>query len=53
MISQEVGDAFYILDVERFRSNFNELLDTFSRFYTKTNIAYSYKTNYIPKIVKT
>ena len=46
------GDAFYILDSEKFRRNFSELKAAFSRIYPKTNIAYSYKTNYIPRLCR-
>lgn len=44
------GDAFYILDTLQFRSNFIELRDTFREIYPNFNIAYSYKTNYTPKL---
>lgn len=44
------GDAFYLLDINAFQKNYLEFLETFRRKYPKTNIAYSYKTNYIPKI---
>ena len=47
-ISSEVGDAFYILDTKRFENNYHELLDAFRKYYEKTEISYSYKTNYIP-----
>lgn len=46
------GDAFYILDSKQFQKNFLELKDAFSSIYPNFNIAYSYKTNYIPKICK-
>lgn len=48
----EFGDAFYLLDSEQFRKNFLELKDTFQSIYPNFNIAYSYKTNYIPKFCK-
>lgn len=46
------GDAFYLLDSEKFRNNFLELKKTFASIYPKFNIAYSYKTNYTPKFCK-
>lgn len=49
-LEKELGDAFYILDIQRFRRNYREFLDAFCSIYPKTNIAYSYKTNYIPEI---
>ena len=49
---KEYGEAFYILDSEQFRTNFKELKDAFTSIYPKFNIAYSYKTNYTPKLCK-
>lgn len=51
-LRKEYGEAFYLLDSEQFRNNFLELKDTFSAIYSNFNIAYSYKTNYIPKLCK-
>ena len=44
------GDSFYILDTDVFEENCHQLLETFRKYYRKTNIAYSYKTNYIPEL---
>lgn len=49
-IAEQVGCSFYLLDTKRFRSNYEALLESFQAFYPKTNIAYSYKTNYIPQL---
>lgn len=49
-ISKEYGKAFYLLDTEQFALNFRELQDAFRSFYPETYIAYSYKTNYIPRL---
>ena len=51
-LKDQYGDAFYLLDSRQFRSNFRELTDAFSAIYPNFNIAYSYKTNYIPKLCK-
>lgn len=51
-IKQEYGEAFYILDSEQFRRNFLELKNSFAEIYPNFNIAYSYKTNYIPKLCR-
>lgn len=51
-LTEQVGDAFYILESEQFRKNFIELKAEFSRIYSNFNIAYSYKTNYTPKLCK-
>ena len=52
IIKEKCGDTFYILDTKQFRSNFIELKNAFDLYYPKFNIAYSYKTNYIPKLCK-
>ena len=49
-LSAEYGDSFYILDTDVFSANCNQLLNAFRKYYTKTNLAYSYKTNYIPEL---
>lgn len=49
-IGEKYGESFYILDLKQFRNNFIELRNEFQKIYKKTNIAYSYKTNYIPQL---
>ncbi len=49
-LKSEYGEAFYILDSQQFRENFKELKEAFSTIYPNFNIAYSYKTNYTPKL---
>lgn len=51
-ISNTYGDSFYILDTEQFKKNFKELQDAFRSIYSNTYIAYSYKTNYTPRLCK-
>lgn len=51
-LRKEFGDAMYLLDSVKFRNNFIELKDAFSGIYPHFNIAYSYKTNYIPKLCR-
>ena len=48
----EHGEAFYLLDSSQFRKNFVELKTAFNNIYPNWNIAYSYKTNYTPKLCK-
>ena len=48
----EYGEAFYLLDSAQFRKNYAELKNTFNNIYPNWNIAYSYKTNYTPKLCK-
>ena len=49
-IEREQEGSFYLLDTQQFVQNFNELLAAFRHFYPDTQIAYSYKTNYTPRI---
>ncbi len=49
-IAQAYGSSFYLLNSEQFRQNYMELTDAFRSIYPRFNIAYSYKTNYIPKL---
>lgn len=49
-LSERFGNAFYILDSEQFSANYKELKNEFQKRYPNFNIAYSYKTNYIPKL---
>lgn len=51
-LAGKFGGAFYLLDSPAFRENCIELVSTFRSVYPKFNIAYSYKTNYMPKLVK-
>ena len=51
-LRKEHGEAFYLLDSKQFRENFMELKEVFSSIYPNFNIAYSYKTNYTPKLCK-
>lgn len=49
-LRREYGEAFYLLDSHQFRLNFEELRAAFRRQYAEANIAYSYKTNYTPRL---
>ncbi|MBE5863039.1 MAG: pyridoxal-dependent decarboxylase [Lachnospiraceae bacterium] len=51
-LSVQYGNAFYLLEPENFEQNYKELSAAFRSYYPKFNIAYSYKTNYTPKLVK-
>jgi diaminopimelate decarboxylase len=51
-ISREYGESFYLLDSKQFERNFFELQKSFRDIYPNSYIAYSYKTNYIPKLCK-
>lgn len=49
-LASTYGNAFYLLDSEQFEKNYAELTKAFSDIYPHFNIAYSYKTNYTPKL---
>lgn len=51
-ISAKYGESFYLLDTDQFRRNFLELRGEFQKIYKKSNIAYSYKTNYTPRLCR-
>ncbi len=51
-LSERFGEAFYLLDSDVFEENYKELTNAFKTYYPKFNIAYSYKTNYTPKLVQ-
>ncbi|MDZ8050443.1 MAG: hypothetical protein RMX68_009995 [Aulosira sp. ZfuVER01] len=52
-LEKEYGDSFFILDLRQFEHNYKEFLQSFRSIYPNTNLGYSYKTNYIPKICQT
>ena len=49
-LEAEYGDSFYILDLKRFEENYNAFLQAFRLIYPNSHIAYSYKTNYTPRL---
>jgi diaminopimelate decarboxylase len=51
-ISREFGDSFYIYDSNVLKSNFLKFRSSFNSLYPKVEIAYSYKTNYMPSLLK-
>ncbi len=51
-LNKEFGDGFYLLDSDVFLKNYFDLSESFKKYYPNFNIAYSYKTNYLPKLCK-
>lgn len=49
-IIERYGVPVYIFHKEEFRKNYLALLSAVREYYPKYNIAYSYKTNYTPRI---
>lgn len=52
-IKNKYGSPVYIFDEESFVANYLNLKSAFQKYYPKYNIAYSYKTNYMPYICQT
>ncbi|HEV8620730.1 MAG TPA: alanine racemase, partial [Nitrospiraceae bacterium] len=50
VLEREYGDSFYIVDLDAFMANYHRFLRAFRSLYPNTNIAYSYKTNYTPRL---
>jgi diaminopimelate decarboxylase len=48
-VAVDLGSSFYLLDSARFQDNFKRLTMAFRTHYPTTSIAYSYKTNYVPR----
>jgi diaminopimelate decarboxylase len=51
-LSKKYGDAMYLFDAETMRRNYDELLGAFRSIYPRTVLAYSYKTNYLPRLCR-
>ena len=45
-------DSFYLYNEDKLVKNFNSFLNSFKEFYCNVEIAYSYKTNYLPNLCK-
>ncbi len=50
VIAKAFGDSFYMLDLDKFQSNYQQFLKAFKSVYSQTQLAYSYKTNYTPRL---
>lgn len=51
-LDKEFGTPFYLMDVEKYRSNINSFLAAFKKRYEKVVAGYSFKTNYVPALCK-
>ncbi|MFA6375888.1 MAG: decarboxylase [Candidatus Paceibacterota bacterium] len=51
-LNNKYGESFYLLDSHKFEENYKEFIKVFRDIYPNTFVAYSYKTNYIPKLCK-
>lgn len=52
-LAKEYGPSFYIIDTNRLRQNYKDFLESFLAHYPSVQVAYSYKTNYIPHLCRT
>lgn len=52
MLEEEYGEFFFLFDVEKLRGNYHEMYAAFSKRYEHFIIGYSYKTNYLPTLIK-
>lgn len=51
-IGDQYGHPFYLLDTKQFTENFRRLVTSFRSWYPESRIAYSYKTNYTPRLCR-
>lgn len=51
-ISKYYGDSFYIFDTDQLKENIELFKNSFTQHYPKVEVAYSYKTNYIPAVLR-
>ncbi|WP_253278943.1 ATP-grasp domain-containing protein [Psychrobacillus sp. FJAT-21963] len=49
---KQFGESFYLFDLEKLRENYLNMFSAFSSKYKKVIIGYSYKTNYLPTLLK-
>jgi len=51
-LTNKYGDSFYVFDKEKLRKNYTKMHTAFSSRYGNFIIGYSYKTNYLPSLIK-
>ncbi len=51
-LEKTYGESFYLFDVLKLRSNYMRMLSAFTNRYANVIIGYSYKTNYLPALLK-
>jgi diaminopimelate decarboxylase len=51
-LEEQYGESFYLIDLEKFKRHYARFVAAFRSIYSKSNIAYSYKTNYTPALCK-
>lgn len=51
-LEENFGNSFYVFDKEKLRENYSTMHAAYSRRYSNFIIGYSYKTNYMPSLIK-
>ncbi|SDO00831.1 diaminopimelate decarboxylase [Psychrobacillus sp. OK028] len=51
-LKKRFGDSFYLFDLEQLRANYLNMFSAFKSRYSNIIIGYSYKTNYLPTLIK-
>ena len=51
-LAQEYGTPLYIVDKQKLEKNYSDFLISFQKHYQNCEIAYSYKTNPLPAVLK-
>jgi len=51
-LDEKFGSPFYLMDVDKYRSNISNFLSAFKKRYEKVVAGYSFKTNYVPALCK-
>lgn len=51
-LKKDYGESFYVFDVEKLKENYHNMLAAFKNRYNNVIIGYSYKTNYLPALIK-
>ena len=51
-LAREFGTPLYIVDEKKLRADYQRFIDGFRKFYPKTDVGYSYKTNPLPEAIR-
>ena len=51
-LKKQYGNTFFLFDLEKLKDNYSKMLSAFSSRYSNFIIGYSYKTNYLPALIK-
>jgi diaminopimelate decarboxylase len=51
-LAREFGTPLYVVDERKLRADYQRFVDSFRKFYPKTEVGYSYKTNPLPEAIR-